>query len=97
MKQYKFKTNGKLPEESEHIVEYGYGCSLQIHLLWRLINIHNILLDKNKFLVYCNEFETFIENEHKNNVTGEKVISHHNTVDMSAELLIEFLTQKFGD
>lgn len=97
MKQYRFKTNGAVSKDIEHIVEYGYGSSLQVHLMWKLINVYDVVLDKNKFLEYHNKLEKFIENKYKDNLNGEEVISHFSSIDMEAELLMEFLCQEFGD
>ena len=49
MEIYKFKTNGQIPKDCEHIVEYGYDCNLQFILMWQLINGYDIVLDKKKF------------------------------------------------
>lgn len=97
MKKYKFKTNGTIPKECEHIVEYGNGCILQFFLMWKLINLCNVTLDKNIFSDYCEEFGEFIENKYQLNINGEWIINHASSVDMNAELLQEFLCKKFGD
>ena len=96
MKEYKFKSKGSTPKDCTHIVEYGYGCSMQVHLIWRLINVYGITLDKKNFYVYCDELGKFIEKEHKLNESGEEIISHYSSIDMEAELLAKFLESKFG-
>lgn len=97
MEIYKFKTNGEIPKDCEHIVEYGYGCDLQFILMWRLINVYDIVLDKEKFSDYCNELGEFIEKQYQLNQNGEWVISHYSTIHMDAELLSMFMDSKFGD
>jgi hypothetical protein len=97
MKKYEFKTNGQVPKDCEHIVEYGYGCSLHMLLLWRLINTCDVVLDKKIFSDYCDELSVFIEKKHQLNQNGEEVISHYSSVDMEAELLMMFMYSKFGD
>ena len=97
MKKYEFKTRGSTPEDCEHIVEYGDGCTLQFYLMWRLIKLYNVTLDKNTFSFYCEEFGDFIENQHQLNKNNEWVISHYSSVDMEAELLTLFLSSKFSD
>jgi hypothetical protein len=97
MKKYEFKTNGQVPKDCEHIVEYGYGCSLQMYLMWRLINTCDVVLDKKIFSDYCDELGEFIEKKHQLNQNGEEVISHYSSVDMEAELLMMFMYSKFGD
>lgn len=97
MKKYEFKTKGVIPKDCEHIVEYGYGCNLQFHLMWKLINICDVVLDKKTFSEYCDEFESYIEEQFRTNQTGENVMTHYSSVDMEAELLMNFLFLKFGD
>ena len=97
MKKYEFKTKGVIPKDCEHIVGYGYGCSLQFQLMWKLINLCDVELDKKIFSDYCDEFENYLEEEYRTNQTGENVITHYSSVDMEAELLIKFLFLKFGD
>ncbi len=76
--------------------EGGYGCNLQIHLLWRLINLYGITLDKIIFNDYCLQLEVFLDLKCKLNKEGVGVISHYSSVDMEAELLQEFLYLKFN-
>ena len=84
-------------KDCEHIVEYGYGCDLQFILMWRLINVYDIVLDKEKFSDYCNELGEFIEKKYQLNQNGEWIISHYSSIHMDAELLSMFMDSKFGD
>lgn len=97
MKKYEFKTNGQISKDCIHIVEYGYGCTLQMYLMWRLVNVCDVSLDKKTFSDYCDELGMFIEKQHQLNQNDEEIISHHSSVDMEAELLMMFLYSKFGD
>ena len=97
MEIYKFKTNGQIPKDCEHIVEYGYGCDLQLILMWQLINGYDIVLDKKKFSDYCDELGEFIEKQYQLNQNGEWIISHYSSIHMDAELLSMFMDSKFGD
>ena len=97
MKKYEFKSNGKTPEKSQHVVEYGHGCDLQIILLWKLIHVYNCTLDKKIFSDYCDKLGSFIEEQQKLNQRGEYVIDHYNSIDMGIELLQKFLSLKFDD
>ncbi len=97
MKKYIFKTNGAIPKDCEHIVEYGHGCSLQMHLMWKLIRICDVTLDKKIFSDYCDELGRFIEEKHKINQENKEIISHYSSVDMEAELLMMFLYSKFAE
>lgn len=92
MKKYNFKSSGAV-----HIIEYGYGCTLQIYLMWRLINVYNVTLDKKIFFNYCDELGDFIENQYQLNQNGEWIISHYSSVDMEAELLSMFIHSKFDN
>lgn len=97
MEIYKFNSNGVIPKDCEHIVEYGYGCDLQFILMWRLINVYDIMLNKEKFSQYCNELGEFIEKQYQLNQNGEWTISHYSSIHMDAELLSMFMDSKFGD
>lgn len=95
MKEYKFISNGVTPKESEHIFEYEFGCTLQFYLMWRLIHVYDISLNKELFNEYCNELAKFIEEEYQLNQKGEKIITHYSSISIEAELLTEFLELKF--
>jgi len=97
MKKYEFKSKGKTPEKSQHVIEYGHGCNLQVILLWKLIHVYNCTLDKKIFSDYCDKLESFIEEQQKLNQRDEYIIEHYNSIDMGMELLLKFLILKFGD
>ena len=97
MEKFEFVTKGAFEENCHHVVEYGYGSSLQFHLMWRLVNCCDVILTKELFSNYCNEFGNYILVEYELNKKGENFISHYNSVDMEAELLTSFLFLRFGD
>jgi len=96
MKEYIFKSECSNPKDCKHIIEYGYGCNMQVMLLWKLINVYGITLDKKNFDVYCDELGEFIEKEHKLNENGQGLIQHYFSICMEIELLVAFLETKFG-
>lgn len=97
MKKYEFNSNGEIPEDCKHIVEYGYGCDLQFTLMWQLINVCGIVLDKENFSQYCNELGDFIEKQYQLNQNGEWILSHYSSLHMDAELFQMFMCSKFGN
>ena len=96
MRKFTFKSNGQTPKDNTYIVEYGYGCVLQLHLMWRLINVFDITLDKKIFSDYCDKLDKFIEEKYLLNQTGVEIISDFSSVDMEAELLVLFMEKEFG-
>jgi hypothetical protein len=94
-KIYNFKSNGAIPKECEHVFEYDEN--IQIILLWKLIKKYDLTLNKELFEKICNEFENFIEEKFQLNKKDEWTITHYNSINIYAELLLSFEYFKFGD
>lgn len=94
MKVYKFKSNGVILKDCEHIFEYDNNFKML--LLWRLIKKYNLTLNNDSFEKICNEFDEFVEEKYELNKKGEWIISHYSSIDIGVEILQDFEYFKFG-
>ena len=87
MKSWTFKSN-----HNSKICEHTFTFNQRFKqpFLWKLIHDHELTLDKLSFQKICDEFEEFIEAEHKLNLLGENLIEHYEPINIGFELLTKF-------
>lgn len=93
MKSWNLKSNGVSPKDCEHT--FTFNQRFKQVFLWKLIHDHELTLDKPSFQEICNEFEKFVDEEHKLNLIGENLISHYEPIDIGFELLTKFEDIRF--
>jgi predicted kinase len=95
LKSYMFSSNAG-GRRIYHKIEYGYGCTMQVIMLWRLIHKCNQRLNKTEFKEYCKELRDYIEEQHTLNQEGKNTITHYSSISMEMEILSQYLDTKFG-
>jgi len=97
-KRYLFKCGYKNGEHHcNGIHEFSLTHDFYAVLLYRMVFVYNLSVDKEMLLLIIDKFKKYIEERYIKNQTDTSEFSHFTSIDMVAELLMDFTEKEFGD
>jgi hypothetical protein len=97
-KTYIFKCgykNGEHHCNGEH--KFLLSHDFYTSLIYRMVFVYNLSVDKDILLLTIDKFNKYIEDRYVKNKTDFSEFSHFSSIDIDAELLMDFTEKEFGN
>jgi hypothetical protein len=95
-KKYIFKCNHKNGEHyCNGIHEFTITEEFINHIVYRMIYVNNLKVDKELIFKTIDNFYKYIEAKFAKNQIDKSDFSHWSTIDIEAELLFDFMDKEF--